>query len=143
MNALVAAQAVLIPVQAEPRSIRATERMLGAVQLAQRKLKRPALRILGLLLTMTSPNNVAREAVETLRATYGDLVLTTTIGRRVAEHLEQFVPRVQAVIQQTTRRVLHGEQGPAREKLVSIFEPESAIICVDRCTSINRRAWCG
>jgi len=83
VNALVAAQAVLIPVQAEPRSIRATERMLGAVQLVQRKLKRPNLHILGLLLTMTSANNVAREAVDTLRATYGPLVLTTMIGRRV------------------------------------------------------------
>ncbi len=83
VNALLAAQAVLIPVQAEPRSIRATERTLVAVRLVQRKLKRPNLRVLGLLLTMTGPNNIAREASEALRSTYGNLVLTTTIQRRV------------------------------------------------------------
>lgn len=83
VNALLAAQAVLIPVQAEPRSVRATERTLGAIKLVQRKLKRPDLRVLGLLLTMTGPNNIARESSEVLRSTYGDAVLATTIQRRV------------------------------------------------------------
>lgn len=38
------------------------------------------------------------------------------------------MPRVEQVMQQTTRRVLHGEQVPASEKLVSLFEPHTAII---------------
>jgi chromosome partitioning protein len=83
VNALLAANAVLIPVQAEPRSVRATERTMAAVRLVQRKLKRPDLRVLGLLLTMTSSNNIAREATEVLRTNYGDLVLNTTVSRRV------------------------------------------------------------
>jgi len=83
VNALLAANAALIPVQAEPRSLRATERTIAALKLVQRKLKRPDLRVLGLLLTMTSSNNIAREAVEVLRATYHDLVFSTMIQRRV------------------------------------------------------------
>ncbi|HEX8600613.1 MAG TPA: AAA family ATPase [Chloroflexia bacterium] len=83
VNALVAADWVLIPVQAEPRSIRATKRMLAAVGLVQRKLKRPDLRVLGFVLTMTGSSNITKEAEELLRATYGDRVLKATIRRRV------------------------------------------------------------
>jgi len=42
--------------------------------------------------------------------------------------LQTFIPRVQQVIRQTNRRVLLGETVPAGEKLVSLFEPHSAII---------------
>jgi IS5 family transposase len=47
---------------------------------------------------------------------------------RLAQRLQQFTSRLQAVVQQTKRRVLQGEQVPASEKLVSLFEPETAII---------------
>ncbi len=50
------------------------------------------------------------------------------LTRRLAETIETFVPRVEQVITQTTRRVLHDEQVPASEKLVSLFEPHTAII---------------
>ena len=43
--------------------------------------------------------------------------------------LEQFIPRVEQVITQTKRRVFEGEQVPAKEKIVSIFEPHTDIIC--------------
>ena len=42
--------------------------------------------------------------------------------------LETFIPRAEQVIQQTIRRVLRDEKVPADEKLVSIFEPHTAII---------------
>ena len=48
--------------------------------------------------------------------------------QRLLDTLETFVPRVEQVIGQTTRRVLHGETVPAGEKLVSVFEPHTAII---------------
>jgi transposase, IS5 family len=38
------------------------------------------------------------------------------------------VPLIEQVITPTTRRVLQGEQVPASEKLVSLFEPHTAII---------------
>jgi IS5 family transposase len=50
------------------------------------------------------------------------------LAHRLNETLRTFVPRVEQVIQQTTRRVLEGEQVPASEKLVSLFEPHTAII---------------
>jgi IS5 family transposase len=48
--------------------------------------------------------------------------------QRVKETLETFIPRVEQVIDQTIRRVFQDEKVPADEKLVSIFEPHTAII---------------
>lgn len=42
--------------------------------------------------------------------------------------LEEFTPLAQRVIEQSTRRVLNGEQVPAKEKVVSIFEPHTDVI---------------
>ena len=54
-------------------------------------------------------------------------------SQRQAKHLRDtlttFVPRAQQVIEQTVRRVLHGEQVPAGEKIVSLFEPHTNILC--------------
>ncbi len=50
------------------------------------------------------------------------------LAERLVETLETFIPRAEQVIDQTVRRVLSGEQVPADEKLVSIFEPHSDII---------------
>jgi IS5 family transposase len=49
-------------------------------------------------------------------------------AQRLVRSLEYYVPLVQQVIEQTKRRVLLGEQLPASEKLVSLFEPHTAII---------------
>ena len=49
-------------------------------------------------------------------------------AQRLAEHLGTFIGRVEQVINQTQRRVLEGEPVPAGEKLVSLFEPHTAII---------------
>jgi IS5 family transposase len=87
------------------------------------------------------------EAAEGLKTTYRALLqLTTTVVSRaqqvqavlvgqastaahqVAAKIAQYVPLVEQVITQTTRRVLQGEQVPASEKLVSLFEPHTAII---------------
>jgi IS5 family transposase len=86
-------------------------------------------------------------AAERLKTTYRDLIdLTTTVvarakqmqetltaqapatAQRAARTLEKFIPLVEQVIAQTTRRVLWGEQVPASEKIVSLFEPDTAII---------------
>ena len=48
--------------------------------------------------------------------------------QRLKDTLETFIPRVEQVIEQTTRRVFQDEKVPADEKLVSIFEPHTAII---------------
>jgi transposase, IS5 family len=48
--------------------------------------------------------------------------------QRLQQSLQTFIPRVQQVMRQTRRRVMEGEQLPAGEKLVSLFEPHTAII---------------
>jgi IS5 family transposase len=49
-------------------------------------------------------------------------------GRRLAEQLDHVVPLVRQAIGQAQRRVLEGEQVPASEKVVSLFEPHTRII---------------
>ncbi len=46
--------------------------------------------------------------------------------------LRDFAELAERVVDQTTRRVIHGEKVPASEKLVSIFEPHTDIIIKDR-----------
>jgi len=49
-------------------------------------------------------------------------------AKRLAETLTHFIPLAQQVIDQATRRVLKGEQVPAAEKIVSLFEEHTDII---------------
>jgi IS5 family transposase len=46
--------------------------------------------------------------------------------------VERFVPLIAQVIDQTQRRVFNGESVPAKEKIVSLFEPHTDIIVKDR-----------
>jgi IS5 family transposase len=102
-------------------------------------------------------------AEETMREAYQHLLETTQatveqarqigaalkeqpsqMARKVAETRETFIPRVEQVIAQTTRRVLQGETVPASEKLVSLFEPETAIIRkgkIANATEFGRVVW--
>jgi len=69
---------------------------------------------------------------------------TSSAAQHLAATLEQLLPRVTQVIDQTTRRVLHGEQVRAAEKIVSLFEPHTAIICKDKRpghTVFGRMIW--
>jgi IS5 family transposase len=69
---------------------------------------------------------------------------TGTAAERVATTLETVIPRVQQVIAQTTRRVLQGEAVPAREKIVSLFEPHTAILRKGKAgkpTEFGREVW--
>ena len=49
----------------------------------------------------------------------------------VATELDRFLPLTQQVMDQTRRRVLEGESVPADEKIFSIFEEHTDIICKD------------
>jgi IS5 family transposase len=52
----------------------------------------------------------------------------STAAQRLRDQLDRVQPLVQQVIDQATRRVLHGEQVPAGEKILSLFEPPTALI---------------
>ena len=63
----------------------------------------------------------------------------------LAASLLHYLPLVQQVINQTTRRVFSGESVPASEKLVSLFEPHTAIIRRGKArpheTEYGRKVW--
>jgi IS5 family transposase len=65
-------------------------------------------------------------AAQRLEATAGGLAL------KLAGELRETLELVRRVIDQTERRVIHGESVPAGEKLVSLFEPHTDIIVKDR-----------
>jgi len=49
-------------------------------------------------------------------------------AQRLESAIERIAPLVQQVIAQAERRVLHSENVPASDKLVSLFEPHTAIV---------------
>jgi transposase, IS5 family len=69
---------------------------------------------------------------------------TDATAQRLHQTLQIFIPRVEQVIRQTRRRVVQGEAVPASEKLVSLFEPHTAIIRKGKpgkATEFGRCVW--
>lgn len=61
------------------------------------------------------------------------------------ESLDQYLPLVQQVIAQTQKRVLHGVPAAASDKVLSLFEPHTALICRGKAkpkeTEFGRKIW--
>jgi transposase, IS5 family len=55
-------------------------------------------------------------------------LLTQERSARLAAPLDRFLPLVERVSEQTTRRVLHGERVPAGARVLSLFEPHTAVL---------------
>jgi transposase, IS5 family len=59
--------------------------------------------------------------------------------------LEHYLPLVQRVVAQTQTRVLHGKPAAARNKVLSLFEPHTALICRGKAkpkeTEFGRKVW--
>ena len=84
----------------------------------------------------------AQQVAQQLQAQVAEQRDRTT--QQLLDTLQTFVPRVEQVIRQTTRRVIHGETVPAAEKLVSVFDPHTAIIRkgkAGRPTEFGRVIW--
>ena len=81
----------------------------------------------------------ARQVIPVLRQ-YGELA-----GQALAAGLAHYIPLVERVIDQAYRRVVLGKKVPASEKLVSLFEPHTAIIRrgkpAPRDTEFGRKVW--
>ena len=83
LNALAAADGVLIPLQCEYYALEGLARLLETLDRVRRDLN-PALRVEGILLTMTDArNNLSRQVGEEVRSHFGSQVLRTTIPRNV------------------------------------------------------------
>lgn len=76
------------------------------------------------LLQMTE--KTTQQAVQTLEQLEQQ---TDKLSKRLAQTLTTFISLAKKVVDQTRRRVLNGEIVPAQDKVVSIFESHSDIIC--------------
>jgi len=75
---------------------------------------------------------VTRETVEYARRVTAELRADgDVLGLLLATQIEGYLPFIEAVIDQTERRVIHGEAVPAEDKILSIFETHTDIIIKD------------
>jgi chromosome partitioning protein len=83
INALVAADGVIVPVQCEYLSLRGLVQLESTLAMVRENLN-PSVEILGILPTMFDPRTIhAREAVEILEENFGDLVFGSRIRKTV------------------------------------------------------------
>jgi chromosome partitioning protein len=83
INALTAADRVLIPLQCEYYAMEGLSQLLHTIRLIQRELN-PQLTLLGILLTMfDARNNLSHQVVEEIRKHFGGEVFETMIPRNV------------------------------------------------------------
>jgi len=83
LNALVAADSVLIPIQCEFFALEGISQLIDTVERVKESFSRP-LKIEGILLTMYDERtNLARQVAEDLREFFNDQVLTTVIPRSI------------------------------------------------------------
>lgn len=83
VNALVAADSTIIPVQCEYFALEGLNSLIHAMNLIKQKLN-PSLRIGGIVLTMTDFRaTLAREVADEVKAFFKELVFTTSIPRNV------------------------------------------------------------
>jgi IS5 family transposase len=103
------------------------------------------------------------EAVEEMKQAYGKLIAITQESRAQAERVclvlrsrsdraarclveqfERFLPRIEQGVRQSVRRVIDGEVVPAKEKILSLFEPHTPVIVrhkVGKPVEFGRKLW--
>ena len=102
------------------RSARKTGRQIRRLITRQKEAGKQAYRKLVNITKQTV--NQAKQVLETLAE------LSDDPAQGLRDTLETFIPRAEQVIDQTIRRVFQDEKVPAEDKVVSIFEPHTAII---------------
>jgi transposase, IS5 family len=103
------------------------------------------------------------EAVDQMKQAYGKLIAITQqtqaqaekvctrlrsrpecAAQRLVEQFERFLPRISQGVSQSVRRVIDGEVVPAKEKILSLFEPHTQVIVrhkVGRPVEFGRKLW--
>jgi len=83
LNALTAADEVLIPIQCEYYALEGLTQLMRSLRMVREELN-PALKVGGVLLTMFDPRtNLAHQVAEEVRSFFGDRVFHTLIPRNV------------------------------------------------------------
>ena len=96
VNALAAADRVIVPVQAEYYALEGLSQLLGSINLVKARLN-PRLAIAGILLTMVDGRTrLSAEVERELRRHFGELVFTTSVPRsvRLAEAPSHGLPAI-------------------------------------------------
>jgi len=109
---------------------RAKRRMLGVMNAKNDKVRQE--QYADLLKVAHKTVRYVRGAVPLLEQYRCPSVQQALLAEGLAEGLSHYMELTLRLIDQTERRVLHGESVPASEKLVSIFEPHTDIIIKDR-----------
>lgn len=113
---------------------RAKRRMLAIMNAKNQKQRKAA--YIDLLKVADKALGYALRAQNNMRASFSckAFVISTSISH--------YVKLLEKVIDQSRRRVLHGEKVPANEKVVSIFEPHTDIIIKDRRDTVYGHKIC-
>jgi chromosome partitioning protein len=83
LNALVAADAVLVPLQAEFFALEGISQLMNTIEMVKRGLN-PGLSIEGIVLTMTDKrNNLSEQVSADVRGHFGEVVFQTAIPRNI------------------------------------------------------------
>lgn len=120
INALTAADAVIVPVQCEYLSLRGLAQLEKTLELVRDNLN-PRVHIAGILPTMYDSRTIhGREAVEVLRSSFGGLVFETTIRKTIrfaeapvkGESVLKYAPESEAanVYRRLAKEVLNGKK---------------------------------
>ncbi len=120
INALTAADAIIVPVQCEYLSLRGLAQLERTLELVRENLN-PKVHIAGILPTMYDSRTVhGREAVEVLRSSFGDLVFETVIRKTIrfaeapvkGESVLKYAPGSEAAntYRRLAREVLNGKK---------------------------------
>jgi IS5 family transposase len=147
------------------RTLRKARQVLGEAAEGSRQLFRERVRSAKQQVKriLDATRQRGHQAEESMRDAYEHLVETThamveqarqvqtvlqeqapQAAQRVLETLDTFIPRVEQVLEQTRRRVFEGEKVPAEQKIVSVFEPHTAIIRkgkIANATEFGRVVW--
>jgi IS5 family transposase len=108
---------------------RAKRRMMGVMGANNKKIRKGQYRD---LLKVTCKTLGYAKAAQQLIEHYDCTDLNQTVmAKKMAKQLDQCIQLALQVIDQTERRVIHGEMVPASEKVVSLFEPHTDIIVKD------------
>ena len=108
---------------------RAKRRMIAVMNARERNSRKR--HYLDLLRVTKKSFGYAQRAVCFLKGYLSADPAQIAMAQKIAEELATYTERTARVIDQTERRVIHGESVPASEKIVSIFEPHTDIIVKD------------
>jgi len=112
------------------RSARRRSRVIGRLARPGQATPRKPASDKALRRSYTELIGIARQSVEQARQVLPALTADPghLTARGLAAHLDEFLPLVEQAIEQAVRRVLQGGSVPASDKIVSLFEPHTAII---------------